>query len=200
MAATVDSSTGTPTVDVVSGGTPENRELTFNFHNLRGERGEKGDGADLRPATASSLGGVKIPGNESGLIIDDGGQLRVHLGTGINIDSSNSVSLSVPRIVEHTEITHGGAEMAIDVWSLSPTECRVDFYGKLVQSGGLMANVRIPLSSGSYYAQGNYIAVSGRIGDAQTAVIGVTVSDGQITFEQPYMSIAIMSGSILVKS
>lgn len=200
VAATVDSSTGTPTVDVESGGTPEKRELTFNFHNLRGERGEKGDGADLRPATAANLGGVKIPGNESGLIIDEGGQLRVNLGPGINIDSSNSVSLSVPRIVDHTEITYGGAEMAIDVWSLSPTECRVDFYGKLVQSGGLMANVRIPLSSGSYYAHGNYIAVSGRIGDVQTAVIGVTVSDGQITFDQPYMSIAIMSGSILVKS
>lgn len=63
-----------------------------------------------------------------------------------------------------------------------------------------MANVRIPLSSGSYYAQGNYIAVSGRISDTQTAVIGVTVSDGQITFDQPYMSIAMLSGSILVKS
>lgn len=199
VAATVDSSTGTPTVDVVSGGTPENRELTFNFHNLRGERGEKGDGADLRPATASSLGGVKIPGNESGLIIDTGGQLRVNMGTGINIDSSNSVSLSVPRIVEHTEITYGGAEMGIDVWSISTTVCRVDFYGKLLQSGGVVANVRIPLSSSSYYAHGNYIAVSGSLGDTQTAVIGVTVSDGQITFEQPYMSIAMLSGSILVK-
>ena len=90
--------------------------------------------------------------------------------------------------------------MAVDVWSLSNTECRVDFYGKLLQSGGFTANVRIPLSSSSYYAQGNYIAVSGRQADTQTAVIGVTVSDGQITFDKPYMDIAMLCGSILVKS
>lgn len=199
VAATVDSSTGMPSVDVVSGGTPDNRELTFNFHNLKGDRGAQGEGADLTPATASSLGGVKIPDTESGLIIDEGGKLRVNMGAGINIDSYNSISLTVPHIVDHTEITYGGAEMSIDVWSLSTTKCRVDFYGTLLQSGGLMANVRIPLSSSIYYAHGNYIAVSGRHADNQTAVIGVTVSDGQITFDKPYMAVAMLSGSIFVQ-
>lgn len=41
-AATVDSSTGTPSVAVVKTGTDEEPTFTFNFHNLKGAQGETG--------------------------------------------------------------------------------------------------------------------------------------------------------------
>lgn len=42
VSATVDENTGTPSVECVAEGTPESRILTFNFHNLKGEKGADG--------------------------------------------------------------------------------------------------------------------------------------------------------------
>ena len=42
VSATIDENTGTPTVECVAGGTPTERTLAFNFHNLKGERGVDG--------------------------------------------------------------------------------------------------------------------------------------------------------------
>lgn len=42
VSATVDDSTGTPSVECVAEGTPENRILTFNFTGLKGEKGADG--------------------------------------------------------------------------------------------------------------------------------------------------------------
>ena len=41
--ATVNNSVGTPSVQVVKGGTDENPTLAFNFSNLKGAKGDKGD-------------------------------------------------------------------------------------------------------------------------------------------------------------
>lgn len=49
-AATVDSSTGTPSVAVVKTGTDEEPTFTFNFHNLKGETGATGATGETGPA------------------------------------------------------------------------------------------------------------------------------------------------------
>lgn len=50
--ASVNNSVGTPSVQVVKGGTDENPTFAFNFSNLKGEKGDKGD--------AGAGGGVEL--------------------------------------------------------------------------------------------------------------------------------------------
>lgn len=195
VTATVDSATGTPTVDVVSGGTPENRDLTFNFRGLKGERGEKGDGADLRPATNTSLGGVIIPAAASGLTVSESGDLRVECGNGINIDR-NSVALSTPYIMLHTVQEYDrGYKLAVDMWYIDVNTIRLDIYGHIFGGRSATANVSVPLTD---YLQAN----STMLGIYQTNiyVIGVAVNKDNIEFSYPDASLDVdVCGSILVK-
>lgn len=50
--ATVDNRVGTPEVEVILEGTPENREITFNFKNMKGEQGIQGE---VGPAYSAEL-------------------------------------------------------------------------------------------------------------------------------------------------
>ncbi len=60
--ASVDSNTGTPSVSVTSSGPDTEKVFNFEFKNLKGEKGEKGDPAEeyvLPAASTTVLGGVK---------------------------------------------------------------------------------------------------------------------------------------------
>lgn len=195
VTATVDSATGTPKVDVVSGGTPENRELTFNFRGLKGERGEKGDGVDLRPATNTSLGGVIIPDTWSGLTVSGSGSLRVECGRGINIEG-NSVTLSTPYIMSHTVQEYDrGYRLAVDMWYIDVNTIRLDIYGHIFGGRSVTANVSVPFT---YYLQANNTMLG--IYHTDIYVIGVAVNKDNIEFSYPDASLDVdVCGSILVE-
>ena len=57
--ASVDNTVGTPSVEIISGGTPSNRTFEFIFSHLKGE---KGDNAYISGATASVDNHVGVPG------------------------------------------------------------------------------------------------------------------------------------------
>lgn len=57
--ATVDQSTGTPSVSVVKTGTDEAPVFTFNFHNIKGETGQRGEKGET-----GETGATGRPGND----------------------------------------------------------------------------------------------------------------------------------------
>ena len=65
--ASVNNAVGTPSVDVVKGGTDTNPTFAFNFSNLKGEKGDKGDNGT--PGTNGANGYTWIPS------VDDNGNI-----------------------------------------------------------------------------------------------------------------------------
>ena len=57
--AAIDSGIGTPSVNVIAGGTETARSFAFYFKNLKGEKGEKGDKGDTGATGATGLKGDK---------------------------------------------------------------------------------------------------------------------------------------------
>ena len=54
VSATIDGNRGTPSVECIAGGTSQERTLTFNFHNLKGDNGQ--NGTDGKDGTSAGFG------------------------------------------------------------------------------------------------------------------------------------------------
>lgn len=115
--ATVDESTGTPTVDVVSAGTEFAREFEFYFSGIKGEKGETGEaGKDFKVlgfvATADELPTSANAGDAYG--VGNNYPYDIYIYDGVNHTWLNNGTIQGPKGEqgESAEIT--GATASID--------------------------------------------------------------------------------------
>lgn len=85
--ATVDESTGTPSVDVTTSGPDTAKVFNFAFSGLKGETGAKGDTGDKGDTGATGPQGVSVTNAQ----IDGSGHLIITLSAGEPIDAGNAV-------------------------------------------------------------------------------------------------------------
>ena len=85
--ATVDETTGTPSVDVTTSGPDTAKVFNFAFSGLKGETGAKGDKGDKGDTGATGPQGVSVTDAE----INESGRLIITLSAGEPIDAGNAV-------------------------------------------------------------------------------------------------------------
>ena len=85
--ATVDESTGTPSVAVTTSGPDTAKVFNFAFSGLKGETGAKGDTGDKGDTGATGPQGVSVTDAE----INESGRLIITLSAGEPIDAGNAV-------------------------------------------------------------------------------------------------------------
>ena len=85
--ATVDETTGTPSVDVTTSGPDTAKVFNFAFSGLKGETGAKGDTGDKGDTGATGPQGVSVTDAE----INESGRLIITLSAGEPIDAGNAV-------------------------------------------------------------------------------------------------------------
>ena len=87
--ATVGNTTGTPTVEVVKGGTTTNPTFTFNFTNLKGVQGPQGIQGPIGPAGAKGATGDRGPAGANGT------SAAWHSGTAVTGTSTSAIAVEV---------------------------------------------------------------------------------------------------------
>lgn len=85
--ATVDETTGTPSVDVTTSGPDTAKVFNFAFSGLKGETGAKGDTGNKGDTGATGPQGVSVTDAE----INESGRLIITLSAGEPIDAGNAV-------------------------------------------------------------------------------------------------------------
>lgn len=181
--ATVDETTGTPSVDVTTSGPDTAKVFNFAFSGLKGETGAKGDTGDKGDTGATGPQGVSVTDAE----INESGRLIITLSAGEPIDAGNAVGpvgakgdtgatgpegASVSRI-ERTSGT--GAPGTIDTYTVYLTDGSTGGTFQVYNgangtgSGDFMADGSVPMT-GALQMGGNKITNLGAPGADTDAV------------------------------
>ena len=181
--ATVDETTGTPSVDVTTSGPDTAKVFNFAFSGLKGETGAKGDTGGKGDTGATGPQGVSVTDAE----IDESGHLIITLSAGEPIDAGNAVGptgakgdtgatgpqgASVSRI-ERTSGT--GAPGTTDTYTVYLTDGSTGGTFNVYNgsngtgSGDFMANGSVPMT-GALQMGGNKITNLGAPGADTDAV------------------------------
>lgn len=168
--ATVDETTGTPSVDVTTSGPDTAKVFNFAFSGLKGETGAKGDTGDKGDTGATGPQGVSITDAE----INESGRLIITLSAGEPIDAGNAVGPTGAKgdtgatgpegaSVDHIDRTSGtGAPGTTDTYTVYLTDGSTGGTFNVYNgsngtgSGDFMADGTVPMS-GALQMGGNRI-------------------------------------------
>lgn len=168
--ATVDETTGTPSVDVTTSGPDTAKVFNFAFSGLKGETGAKGDTGDKGDTGATGPQGVSVTNAQ----IDGSGHLIITLSAGEPIDAGNAVGPTGAKgdtgatgpegaSVDHIDRTSGtGAPGTTDTYTVYLTDGSTGGTFNVYNgsngtgSGDFMADGSVPMS-GTLQMGGNRI-------------------------------------------
>ena len=168
--ATVDETTGTPSVDVTTSGPDTAKVFNFAFYGLKGETGAKGDTGDKGDTGATGPQGVSVTNAQ----IDGSGHLIITLSAGEPIDAGNAVGPTGAKgdtgatgpegaSVDHIDRTSGtGAPGTTDTYTVYLTDGSTGGTFQVYNgangtgSGDFMADGTVPMS-GALQMGGNRI-------------------------------------------
>lgn len=168
--ATVDESTGTPSVDVTTSGPDTAKVFNFAFSGLKGETGAKGDTGDKGDTGATGPQGVSVTDAE----INESGRLIITLSAGEPIDAGNAVGPTGAKgdtgatgpegaSVDHIDRTSGtGAPGTTDTYTVYLTDGSTGGTFNVYNgsngtgSGDFMADGTVPMS-GNLQMGGNKV-------------------------------------------
>ena len=168
--ATVDETTGTPSVDVTTSGPDTAKVFNFAFSGLKGETGAKGDKGDTGDTGATGPQGVSVTNAE----IDGSGRLIITLSAGEPIDAGSAVGPAGAKgdtgatgpegaSVDHIDRTSGtGAPGTTDTYTVYLTDGSTGGTFNVYNgsngtgSGDFMADGSVPMS-GALQMGGNRI-------------------------------------------
>ena len=168
--ATVDESTGTPSVDVTTSGPDTAKVFNFTFSGLKGETGAKGNTGAKGDTGATGPQGVSVTNAE----IDESGHLIITLSAGEPIDAGNAVGPTGAKgdrgatgpegaSVDHIDRTSGtGAPGTTDTYTVYLTDGSTGGTFNVYNgsngtgSGDFMADGTVPMS-GALQMGGNRI-------------------------------------------